>query len=268
MVTRRHRVRRAGAALALALLLAPGLAPRMAGAAEAADEAPRKPAPAPPPTPPPPAPAPEPYAYPPYAPGQPAPPPPPAYQEPRAPAVRGVVGVGGGVFAPWEGRVGGTGMVQGFASVLNGHLRVGGEFEGRTYETKVFGVKDVDIQSYVLRPQVHWVFFPDRITPYLGLGLSLHINVWDKREIERARPGLDLSGNTGTSGGIIGIAGVEAPLGPHFALFLEGRADAVVQFTQECTTTVVNGFLVDVCDDVKSNQLGGGTGMLGVRFRF
>lgn len=214
------------------------------------------------------APEPEPYAYPPV---EPAPAAPtraaPAVAPERAP-IGGAVGVGGGVFQPWDGKVGGGGMIQGFAVLLDGHLRIGGEFEGRTYETRVFSVDDVDVQSYVLRPQAQWVFFPKSITPYLGLGLSLHVNVWDQREIERARPGLDLDGNVGTSGGIVGIAGVEAPLGDHLSVFLEGRADASVQFTQECATVVVNGFLVDVCDDVKSNQLGGATGLLGVRFRF
>lgn len=214
------------------------------------------------------APAAEPYAYPPFDPDQPYDPVEPAPQPARdGPGV--VVGVGGGVFQPWNGRLGGMGAVQGFASLLDGRLRVGGEFEGRTYRTEVFGVNDVDVQSYVLRPMAAWVFFPDRITPYLGLGLGLYVNVWDRSEIEAARPGLELSGNTGTAGGVTGLAGLEAPIGPHFAVFLEGRASAAIQFTTECDTfRNVYGYQVRVCDDTRSDQLGGATGMLGVRYRF
>jgi hypothetical protein len=100
------------------------------------------------------------------------------------------------------------------------------------------------------------------------MGLSLHINVWDVDRIEDERPGLDIDGSTSSSGGIMGVAGLEVPLGDHFSIFAEARADASVQFTQECTTAIINGFFVEVCDDVDSSQLGGATGMLGVRYQF
>jgi hypothetical protein len=151
---------------------------------------------------------------------------------------------------------------------LGGHLRIGGEFEARVYRTEVYDVDDVGIQSYIFRPQAHYVFLPGRITPYLGMGLSLHINVWDVDRIEDERPGLDIDGSTSSSGGIMGVAGLEVPLGDHFSIFAEARADASVQFTQECTTAIINGFFVEVCDDVDSSQLGGATGMLGVRYQF
>lgn len=187
--------------------------------------------------------------------------------EPEGP--RGMIGVGGGVFEPWDGDLGGMGMIQGFAVFLDGRLRVGGEFEGRTFETEIFDVRGVDMQSYVLRPQLQVVPWPDApIRPYVGLGLGLLINVFDEHEIEDGRPGLDLDDEVGVAGGIMGLFGLEAPLGRGLVVFAEGRAEGAEQFSSECADVVVNGFVVEVCDDVDSDQIGGATGMIGLRYRF
>ena len=51
---------------------------------------------------------------------------------------------------------------------------------------KLFNAKDISIRkSYIVRGIGQYFFRPNGISPYLGLGINLAINVFDGDEIER-----------------------------------------------------------------------------------
>jgi hypothetical protein len=164
------------------------------------------------------------------------------------------VGAQGGVFDPWDGDTGYAVAGHVLASLGEGHFRIGGEFEFRDYSSEFFGVSDVDVQSYHLRALAHYGFNPDGINPYAGLGLGIAVNVVDTDAIEAANPSLDVFEDVGFGIGAVGILGIEIPLGGLVSLYGEGRASVDVQLTDS--------------DDVDVENLGGLSGLGGVRIRF
>jgi len=173
------------------------------------------------------------------------------------PSARAIeIGVGGGVISPWKGEDGFSVIGQLMGSTKSGHWRFGGEFEYRDYSSEFFGVKDVDVESYQIRALVHYLFLPDAfITPYIGLGAGISVNVIDKDKIERAKPFVDVFNKTGVSAGGVALLGLELPLGDNFAFFGEGRIGVDVQLTS------TEG-------DIDSENLGGVGGIAGIRLRF
>jgi hypothetical protein len=170
-----------------------------------------------------------------------------------------VISGGGGIFYPFKGRSGVSGVIQAMG-FLSPQERVGVEMEYRKYETNLFKAKDIDTQSYILRGIGQYYFRSHGITPYIGLGVNIALNVYDESEIEKKRPSINVKGDKGIGSGIMGLVGLEVPMGQHVALFAEGRVSADIQFTRYKNESGKNKF------DVES--LSGLTGLGGIRIRF
>ncbi len=181
------------------------------------------------------------------------------YTQEYDPYGSGVVSGGGGIFFPYQGNTGWNGMIQALANI-SPQERMGVEFEVRKYETKMFKVKNVDIQSYNLRWMGQYLFRPHGFTPYLGFGLGVSLSVFDEDKIDNERSTLNVKQSFGFGYGVMGLVGLEAPLGKGFALFVEGRASADFLYT-------------NIKKDSGGNKIGfenlsGFNGMGGIRFRF
>lgn len=170
-----------------------------------------------------------------------------------------VISGGGGIFYPFKGRSGVSGVIQAMG-FLSPQERVGVELEYRKYETNLFKAKDIDTQSYILRGIGQYFFRSHGITPYIGLGVNIALNVYDESEIEKKRPSINVKGDKGIGSGIMGLVGLEVPMGQHVALFAEGRVSADIQFTRYKNESGKNKFDVE--------NLSGLTGIGGIRLRF
>ena len=170
-----------------------------------------------------------------------------------------VISGGGGIFYPFKGRSGVSGVIQAMG-FLSPQERVGVELEYRNYESNLFKAKDIDTQSYILRGIGQYFFRSHGITPYIGLGVNIALNVYDESEIEKKRPSINVKGDKGIGSGIMGLVGLEVPMGQHVALFAEGRVSADIQFTRYKNESGKNKFDVE--------NLSGLTGIGGIRIRF
>jgi hypothetical protein len=170
-----------------------------------------------------------------------------------------VISGGGGIFYPFKGQSGISGVIQAMG-ILSPQERVGVELEYRKYETKLFNTKDIDTQSYILRGIGQYFFRSHGISPYIGLGVNIALNVFDETEIEKKRPSINVKGDKAIGYGVMGLLGVEVPMGQHVALFAEGRASADFQLTRYKNESGKNKFDVE--------NLSGLTGIGGIRLRF
>ena len=170
-----------------------------------------------------------------------------------------VISGGGGIFYPFKGQSGVSGVIQAMG-FLSPQERVGVELEYRNYESNLFKAKDIDTQSYILRGIGQYFFRSHGITPYIGLGVNIALNVYDESEIEKKRPSINVKGDKGIGSGIMGLVGLEVPMGQHVALFAEGRVSADIQFTRYKNESGKNKFDVE--------NLSGLTGIGGIRIRF
>ncbi len=136
---------------------------------------------------------------------------------------------GGGIFFPFQGKSGFNAVVQA-AGKISPRERMGMELEYRQYETELFNAKDIDTQSYIFRIFGHYLFPLGGITPYVGLGLNMAVNVFDKKEIEKKRSSVNIKRRWGFGYGLMGLAGVEVPVG-RVAFFAEGRVSGDYQLT-------------------------------------
>lgn len=166
---------------------------------------------------------------------------------------------GGGIFYPFKGKSGFNGVVQ-VAGKISPQERLGIELEYRNYETELFNAKDIDTQSYIVRGIGQYFFRSQGISPYVGLGLSLGINVFDEKEIENKRSSINLQQGWGFGYGIMGLLGVEVPVGGGLALFGEGRVSGDFQVSR-----YKNG---SGNHKISFESLSGLTGMGGIRMRF
>lgn len=166
---------------------------------------------------------------------------------------------GGGIFYPFKGKSGFNGVVQ-VAGKISPQERLGVELEYRNYETELFNAKDIDTQSYILRGIGQYFFRPHGISPYVGLGINLAVNVFDDKEIEKERSSINLQQGWGFGYGIMGLLGVEVPVGGGLALFGEGRVSGDFQVSR-----YKNG---SGKHKISFESLSGLTGMGGIRMRF
>jgi hypothetical protein len=179
----------------------------------------------------------------------------------------------GGVFTPYEGKAGFTGSVQllaGTPTEKEGRaaFRFGGEIEYRSYKSKIFDVDDVRFDSGSFRALVQYHFLPESmspyVSPYVGGGFGFDINVIDNDKVEHALQdrGYEVVSvdKVGFGLDLLGMAGVEVPLGSAVALFAEGRASVAFQLTKQSDFSGSG--------DIGVSNLGGLTGIGGVRVRF
>ena len=169
----------------------------------------------------------------------------------------GFMGAQVGVFAPWSGDPGVMTSFQLLGSGKSGRSRWGGEFEFRKFDSKIQGVNDVDVSSYVLRAMWQYHFRPEAVaTPYIGLGLGLTIDAIDDDKVNDA---LGNDAQDHIAGGLDGIflLGVSAniPGAEYMSVFCEGRLGLAFAAAEN------NG-------DWDVEDVGGGSASAGVRFRF
>jgi len=177
-----------------------------------------------------------------------------------APAAAGAfLAMQAGGFVPWQGDAGYSLALQLTGSNAAARSRWGGEFEFRNFDSTIVGVSGVEVESYIVRGVWQYFFMPDRfLTPYVGFGLGVSIDVVDDDKVDRVRS-MDTIGST--SAGLDGLflAGLQMAIPGVDALsvYAEGR--------------VGFGFAVYGRHDnnsVETENLGGGSGNLGLRFRF
>ena len=162
-----------------------------------------------------------------------------------------------GVFAPWQGDPGFMASVQLLGSGASGRSRWGGEFEYRNFESKIQGVNDVDVSSYVLRAMWQHHFRPEAVvTPYIGVGLGVTISAIDDNKVNNQLGSDDQDHIGGGFDGLV-LLGVSAniPGADYMSVFVEGRLGLAF-------ATAENG------GDWDTEDVGGGSGSAGLRFRF
>lgn len=173
-----------------------------------------------------------------------------------------------GIFDPW--REDGNQVFRGAAGATFGkgkRFRLSGEFAYREFESEIFGVKDVDIDSYQIALVFHYRLLPDAaVQPYVGVRSSVAVNQIDDGAIERAKNDLVRVDDTTSSIGVAAILGIEFPIGEHFFLFAETDIGAEFLFTQDDDGYRDNDYYDD--NDVNVEQIGGIHGVAGVRVVF
>lgn len=170
-----------------------------------------------------------------------------------------VLSGGGGIFYPFQGKTGASGAIQAMG-IISPQERMGVELEYRNYKNELFHAKNIDMQSYILRGIGQYFFRSHGISPYVGLGVNIALNFFDEKDIEKKRDSINVKGDKGFGYGIMGLVGVEAPVGQGVAVFAEGRVSADFQLTR-----YKNGSGKDKLD---VENLSGLTGMIGIRFHF
>ncbi len=170
-----------------------------------------------------------------------------------------VISAGGGIFYPFQGKSGFNGVIQA-AGKISSQERLGVELEFRKYETELFNAKNIDTKSYIVRGIGQYFFRPHGISPYIGLGINFAVNTFDEDEIERKRSSVNVKHGWGFGYGIMGLLGVEVPVGGGLAFFGEGRVSGDFQLTRYKKRSGKNKLRVE--------NLSGLTGMGGIRMRF
>jgi hypothetical protein len=165
--------------------------------------------------------------------------------------------VAGEVFVPFNGQAGPSGLLQVLGSAKQ--WRFGGEVEYRNYKSSIFDVDDVSFDSICLRGIVQYHFRTEGVQPYLGAGFGLNINSIDSNSVERGRPDLTDVSDVGAGIGLLGLGGVEFPLGDRVSLFGEARVSVDFQLTKQKGGGD---------DDIGAENLGGVSGIGGIRIRF
>lgn len=181
-----------------------------------------------------------------------------------------VLGGGAGFGEPWQGSGGVAANGHALASSPSGRFRIGVDFLYREWETRIFEVSDVDVDSYEINLVFHYVPFPKALaTPYVGAGLGIQIHDVSKTEVESAS-GFDVRDDTGLGYGFTGILGVEVSLGPHVGLFAEGRLTAAYMLTgeDEDDNELYADYYHRGVDDVEVEDSGAATALGGIRLRF
>ncbi|HNP31252.1 MAG TPA: hypothetical protein PKK23_19555, partial [Nitrospirales bacterium] len=142
-----------------------------------------------------------------------------------------VISGGGGFFYPFQGQTGVSGIFQAMG-IISPQERIGVELEYRNYDTELFHANNIDTQAYILRGIGQYMFLSHGISPYIGLGVNIALNVFDENDVEKKRTSINVKGNKGFGYGIMGLLGVEAPVGQGVAIFAEGRVSADFQLTR------------------------------------
>ncbi|MFZ1745706.1 MAG: hypothetical protein WBO24_20055 [Nitrospirales bacterium] len=170
-----------------------------------------------------------------------------------------IISGGGGIFHPFQGKTGASGAIQAMG-IISPQERMGVELEYRNYKNELFHAKNIDMQSYILRGIGQYFFRSHGISPYIGLGVNIALNVFDEKDIEKKRDSINVKGDKGFGYGIMGLLGVEAPVGQGIAVFVEGRVSADFLVTRYKNSSGNNKIDVE--------NLSGLTGMVGIRFHF
>jgi hypothetical protein len=176
------------------------------------------------------------------------------------------VGIGAGAFVPWQGNAGSAVTGNVLVSSPTGHVRLGGELVYRSFESRFFDVNDVDVDSYQVSFVFHYLFNPEGFSPYLGFTTGFSVNKIRKTEVQDQQP-VRVTDDVGAGLGLSALVGLELPVGEHFALYGEARIGLASQQTSTDDDEDEYGYN-DSYDDYETEDIGGVTGVLGVRYRF
>lgn len=171
----------------------------------------------------------------------------------------GYMSLQAGGFVPYQGDAGPSLLLQLLGSNAAGKARFGGEFEFRHFDSKIVGVRDVGVESYIVRAVWQQHFAPDGpVTPYIGLGLGIAVNHVDDGKVDRVK-GRNVRGSTGAGPSGCFMLGFDAriPGVDYLSLYAEGRVGFTVDFTGRNDKSAV-----------ETENLGGASGSAGLRFRF
>jgi hypothetical protein len=176
---------------------------------------------------------------------------------PGAAAAGVTMGAHAGAFSPWQGDGDESVAAHVLAVSRSGRFRWGAEFEYREFDTKIFRVRDVNVESYIARLLFHWVIVPKGpLHPYVGLSINSGVNRVDDDLVD-AQKGRNAIADHVVSAGFDGIVGIEVSLARWVSLYGEGRLGYSAMVTERKDT-----------NDVKAENFGGATGVAGIRFNF
>lgn len=182
------------------------------------------------------------------------------------------IGASGGVFFPMDGKSGPSAQLR-IGGGPSEHWRIAGELEWRKFKSELFGLDDVDIQSIDLRAVVNYIFLPDAfLTPYIGAGLGLGVNLIDNEAIEEflidtTPDAVDADVSpAGLSAGVFGLIGLQVPFGDHVRIFGEGRFGGDWMLTGKQVTDTGSGTSGET--EIDAENLGGFSAIGGVRIVF
>ncbi len=176
------------------------------------------------------------------------------------------LGLAGGYFVPWQGNGGYAVTGHGLVSSPTGRIRFGGEVLYRSYESRIFDVNDVDVDTYEINFVFHYLFNPSGISPYVGGVTGFQINKIRKTEVQgQGPPFRRVTDDVGVGWGLAVLAGLEIPISDHLALYGEARVGLAYQQTSDEDNRHGSGRSHDNDD---TEDLGGVTNVLGVRYRF
>lgn len=173
-----------------------------------------------------------------------------------------------GGFDPWQGDGGGDFRGAVGATFGRGkNFRLSGEFSYRDLETRVYGVDNIEIESYRLSVVFHYRFMPNAvIQPYLGARGTVALNSIDDEAIERAKDNLYKVDDYGAGVGFAAVFGLEVPMNEHLFLFAEVDAGADFLITDD--NDPYDRDYWDDDDNTDSEEIGGITGSGGIRIVF
>lgn len=175
-------------------------------------------------------------------------------------------GAAGGAIVPYSGDTGWTVLLEAGSDWTSDHVRVGGEAVFSQFKRAVDlsavggGNPEVTMRTYELRFVTRYVMFPDKLTPYFGVGGGLILIDLDDGELQSlfgAAGSLRNTGKLGIGGGVDGQIGLELPLfTKDLNLFGEARAKYNWEFTH------------NLAPEVGPNNYNGISAVLGIRGRY
>ncbi len=167
------------------------------------------------------------------------------------------VGVGSGVFRPWDGNSGYNLLASAHVGLGSDRFWVGAEFEFRKFQAELKRDFHPDMNSFAIRFSFQYHPFPQWwLSPYVGVSVGLQANRVEENKqryppFQRVRD--DWSGGTS----LLALAGFQVPLFTerlHF--FGEGRIGTSTDIWERS-----NG-------NVQFDQVGGIAGLGGLRVSF
>ena len=143
-----------------------------------------------------------------------------------------LIAAAGGSFAPSDGDSGTTASLLYFWSTEE-RSSIGVELERRTFESRIFGVDGVEVDSWLLSTKLRYAIVPEGdVRWYVGGSIGVSVNKIDAGAVERSRSALFVT-DVGTGLDLAALAGVDYRLSATTRLFAEAAYDVNFQLTEE-----------------------------------